>query len=385
MKRLFLIIVSIFTILVANNLNDIKVGAEDFDSYLPLLKGKRVALVVNQTSLVGDKHLLDFLLENGINVVKIFAPEHGFKGLLDAGERVKDSVDKKRNIKIVSLYGKHKKPSKRDLADVDIVVFDIQDVGVRFYTYLSTLHYVMEAVAEEGIPIIVLDRPNPNGGRIDGEVLNFKYKSFVGLHPVPILYGMTIGEYARMINGEGWLKGSLKADLSVIPLQNWTHGSFYDLKVRPSPNLPNETAIYLYPSLALFEGTVFSVGRGTNMQFQVYGNPYYKKRDFSFIPVSMKGARFPKHLGKLCYGVDLRFVDIDLSSGINLSYLIDAYKNYPYKKSFFLKSGFFNKLAGSDKLKKQIEAGMSEEEIRKSWEKGLKEFKEIRKKYLLYP
>jgi len=385
MKRLLLIIVSIFTILVADNLNDIKVGAEDFDSYLPLLKGKRVALVVNQTSLIGDKHLLDFLLENGIKIVEVFAPEHGFRGVLDAGQKVEDGIDVKRNIKIISLYGRHKKPTKRDLANIDIVVFDIQDVGVRFYTYLSTLHYVMEAVAEEGIPIIVLDRPNPNGGRVDGEVLNFKYKSFVGLHPVPILYGMTIGEYAKMINGEGWLKGNLKADLTVIPLQNWTHGSFYDLKVKPSPNLPNETAIYLYPSLALFEGTVFSVGRGTDMQFQVYGNPYYKKRDFSFIPISMEGARYPKHLGKLCYGVDLRFVNIDLSSGINLSYLIDAYKNYPYKKRFFLKGGFFNKLAGSDKLKRQIEAGMDIEEIKKSWQRGLKEFKEIRKKYLLYP
>jgi len=384
MKKIVLVIVFIFNILLIGQ-EEVIVGAEDFDSYMPLLKEKRVALVVNQTSLVGDRHLLDFLLENGINVVKVFAPEHGFKGVLDAGERVGDSIDKRRNIKIISLYGKHKKPSKRDLADVDIVVFDIQDVGVRFYTYLSTLHYVMEAVAQEEIPIIVLDRPNPNGARIDGEVLNFKYKSFVGLHPVPILYGMTIGEYARMINGEGWLRGNLKADLKVIPLQNWTHNTPYYLSVKPSPNLPNETAIYLYPSLALFEGTVFSVGRGTNMQFQVYGNPYYKKKEFSFIPRPMLGAKFPKHNGKRCYGVDLRFIDINLSSGLNLNYLIDAYKNYPYKSKFFLKSGFFNKLAGSNKLKRQIEAGMSTEEIKKSWQAGLEEFKKIRQKYLLYP
>jgi len=290
---------------------------------------------------VGDRHLLDFLIENGINVVKIFAPEHGFKGILDAGQKVENGIDSKRHIKIISLYGKHKKPTKKELSNIDIVVFDIQDVGVRFYTYLSTLHYVMEAVAKEGIPIIVLDRPNPNGARIDGEVLNFKYKSFVGLHPVPILYGMTIGEYAKMINGEGWLEGNLKADLKVIPLQNWTHNSFYYLKIKPSPNLPNETAIYLYPSLALFEGTTFSVGRGTNMQFQVYGNPFYKNRNFSFIPKPMKGAKNPKHNGKVCYGVDLRSTDINLYGGLNLNYLIDAYKKYPYKDKFFLKNGFF--------------------------------------------
>ncbi len=387
MRRVLLTLLLIFNF---SSAEDIVVGAEDFDSYLPLLKGKRVALVVNHTSLIGDRHLLYFLLDNNINVVKVFAPEHGFRGILDAGESVSDGEDGMRNIKIISLYGKHKKPSNRDLSDVDIVVFDIQDVGVRFYTYLSTLHYVMESVAENGLPIVVLDRPNPNGARIDGEVLNFRYKSFIGLHPVPILYGMTIGEYARMINGEGWLKGNLKADLKVIPLQNWNHNMRYHLKVKPSPNLPNELSIYLYPSLALFEGTIFSVGRGTNMQFQVYGDPHYHNRNFSFTPRPMFGSRHPKHSGKICYGVDLRDLpardtSFYLKGELNLCYLVEAYNNYPYKRKFFLKGGFFNRLAGSDKLKKQIEAGLSIDEIRKSWENGLRQFREIRAKYLLYP
>jgi uncharacterized protein YbbC (DUF1343 family) len=242
----------------------------------------------------------------------------------------------------------------------------------------------MEAGAENGIPVLVLDRPNPNGARVDGEILNFKYKSFVGLHPVPILYGMTIGEYAKMINGEGWLKGNLHADLKVIPLDNYTHDRFYYLPVKPSPNLPNETSIYLYPSLAFFEGTTFSVGRGTDMQFQIYGNPRYKKREFAFRPVSMEGAKYPKHQHKTCYGVDLRSTFVDLYEGINLSYLLDAYKNYPYKDMFFLKNLFFDKLAGSDRLRKQIKAGMSQQEIKKSWDKGLDEFKKIRQKYLIY-
>jgi len=293
-------------------------------------------------------------------------------------------VDKATKLPIVSLYGKHKKPNNKDLKDVDIIVFDIQDVGVRFYTYLSTLHYIMESAAESAIPVIVLDRPNPNANRVDGEILNFKYKSFVGLHPVPILYGMTIGEYAKMINGEGWLKGSLSADLTVIPLKNYNHRTFYYLPVKPSPNLPNELSIYLYPSLAFFEGTTISVGRGTDMQFQVYGDPKYQKKEFSFIPVSMEGAKYPKHQHKTCYGVDLRSEYINLDEGINLSYLIDAYKNYPNKKNFFLKNGFFNKLSGSDRLQKQIKAGINPKEIKKSWQKGLNEFKEIREKYLIY-
>ncbi len=363
---------------------DIEVGAKNFSEYIPLLKNQRVAVVVNQSSLIDGEYLIDNLLSKNINIVKIFAPEHGFRGNADAGERIKNGKDSKTGLPIISLYGRHKKPTRADLRDVDVVVFDIQDVGVRFYTYLSTLHYVMEATAESHIPIIVLDRPNPNGERIDGEILNFKYKSFVGIHPVPILYGMTIGEYALMINGEGWLKGNLKADLKVVPIKNYTHHSFYYLPVKPSPNLPNELSIYLYPSLALFEGTVFSVGRGTNMQFQIYGNPLYKKRNFSFIPQSMVGAKYPKFRGKVCYGVDLRSTYINLYDGINLTYLIDAYKNYPNKSKFFLKNRFFDRLSGSDKLRKQIIAGMKPKEIKLSWQKGLNEFKEIRKNYLIY-
>jgi len=363
---------------------DIEVGAKNFSEYLPLLRDQRVAVVVNQSSLINGEHLIDNLLRKKINIVKIFAPEHGFRGNADAGERVKNGKDANTGLPIISLYGKHKKPTKRDLKNVDIVVFDIQDVGVRFYTYLSTLHYVMETTAESHIPIIVLDRPNPNGERIDGEILNFKYKSFVGIHPVPILYGMTIGEYALMINGEGWLKGNLKADLKVVPIKNYTHHTFYYLPVKPSPNLPNELSIYLYPSLALFEGTVFSVGRGTNMQFQIYGNPLYKKRDFSFIPQPMEGAKYPKFKGQICYGKDLRSTYMNLNKGIDLNYLIDAYKNYPNRKNFFLKNRFFDKLAGSDKLRKQIVAGMNPKEIKLSWQKGLHEFKEIRRNYLIY-
>ncbi len=380
MKKIILLTLFLLGVIQA----DIIVGAKQLDSYLPLLQSKRVALVVNQSSLIDGVHLVDKLLEKKIKIVKIFAPEHGFRGDKDAGENIKNGKDKITQIPIISLYGKHKKPTQKDLKDVDIIVFDIQDVGVRFYTYLSTLHYVMEAVAENHIPLIVLDRPNPNGNRIDGEVLNFSYKSFVGMHPVPILYGMTIGEYAMMINGEGWLKGNLKADLTVIPIKNWTHHTFYYLPVKPSPNLPNELSIYLYPSLALMEGTVFSVGRGTDKQFQIYGAPLYQKKDFSFVPYPMDGAKHPKYQGQRCYGKDLRSEYMDLNSGLNLNYLIDAYQNYPNKKNFFLKNRFFDKLAGSNRLRRQIEAGMSPQEIKKSWEKELNEFKQIRKHYLIY-
>jgi uncharacterized protein YbbC (DUF1343 family) len=364
---------------------EIMVGASQHSQYLPLLQGKRVALVVNQSSQVQGVHLVDILLKQKVAIQKIFAPEHGFRGNADAGEHIKNGKDPQTNLPIISLYGKHKKPTQRDLKDIDIIVFDIQDVGVRFYTYLSTLHYVMEAAAENKIPMILLDRPNPNGGRVDGEILNYRYKSFVGMHPVPILYGMTIGEYANMINEEGWLKGDLKANLTIIKLKNYRHDKPYYLPIKPSPNLPNELAIFLYPSLALFEGTAFSVGRGTNMQFQIYGNPDYQGGKFSFIPSSQEGAKHPKHEKKVCYGVDLRSTYIDLHQGLNLSYLIDAYQHYPHKKRFFLKGNFFDKLAGSDHLRKQIQAGFSEKQIKKSWEDGLNQFKMIRANYLLYP
>ena len=254
---------------------NIRVGAENTQQYMPELKGKNIALVVNQSSVVQGEHLVDSLLRQNINVTKIFAPEHGFRGKADAGTHVKSGIDTQTGLPIVSLYGKHKKPTNADLGGIDVLVFDIQDVGVRFYTYLSTLHYIMEAAAENGLEVIVLDRPNPNGGRIDGEVLNMRYKSFVGLHPVPILYGMTIGEYALMINAEGWLKGGIRANLKVVKLGNYTHDAYYSLDIKPSPNLPNDLSVYLYPSLAFFEGTTFSAGRGTTEQFQIYGSPYY--------------------------------------------------------------------------------------------------------------
>jgi len=361
------------------------IGAENSQAYMPDLKGKNIALVVNQSSLVYGEHLVDKLLRDKINVKKIFAPEHGFRGKADAGQHVKNGLDSATGLPIVSLYGKHKKPTKSDLKGIDLIVFDIQDVGVRFYTYLSTLHYIMESASESQIPVIVLDRPNPNGGRIDGEVLNMNYTSFVGMHPVPILYGMTIGEYALMINGQGWLKGGKRAELKVIRLGNYTHDSSYSLDIKPSPNLPNDLSIYLYPSLAFFEGTTFSAGRGTTQQFQLYGSPYYKKKSFSFKPVSREGAKHPKHQNKTCYGVDLSSEFIGTSNGINLEYILDAYKYYPYKKKFFLKNKFIDKLAGSSNLRKQIRAGKSAKAIKKSWQQGLENFKAIRQNYLIYP
>ncbi len=368
--------------------NNITPAADRPEVYLPLLKGKNVALVVNQSSRVGHRHLVDFLLSNKIKVKKIFAPEHGFRGNADAGAHVKNSRDIKTGLPIVSLYGKHKKPGTSDLKGIDVILFDIQDVGVRFYTYLSTLHYVMEAAAQHGIPVILLDRPNPNGYYIDGPVLKKKYASFVGLHPVPVVYGMTIGEYARMINGERWLHNGIHVNLKVILLLHYTHQSSYTLPVKPSPNLPNERAVLLYPSLAFFEGTVISAGRGTTKPFQLYGAAGYQKRTFSFVPRSRPGATYPKYKGQRCYGEDLSHIPLKklrAKKQINLAYLIDAYKNYPDKKSFFLKSRFMDKLAGSDLLRKQISAGVSEKEIRQSWQKDLRKFKEIRKKYLLYP
>ena len=363
-------------------------AAERPELYLPLMKGKKVALVVNHSSLVGKQHLIDSLLAQGIEVQKIFAPEHGFRGKADAGAHIKNSRDPKTGLPIISLYGKHKKPTQKDLTNIDLILFDIQDVGIRFYTYLSTLHYIMEAGQEKHIPVIVLDRPNPNGHYVDGPLLQKKYRSFVGLHPVPVVYGMTIGEYAKMINGEGWLKSGKKVALTVIPLANYTHQSFYSLPVKPSPNLPNNMAVVLYPSLAFFEGTVMSAGRGTEKPFQLYGAPKYKVKKFFFVPESRPGAKYPKFKGKRCYGVDLSRTDFKKAyerKQLNLSYLLDAYTNYPDKKAFFLKNRFFDKLSGSDTLRKQIESGVSEKSIRKSWKKDLDKFKKVRKKYLLYP
>jgi len=355
--------------------------------YLPILKGKRVALVVNHSSIVQKNiHLVDFLLQNGIEIKKIFAPEHGFRGGADAGHRIKNSIDKRTKLPIISLYGKKRQPTKKDLKDIDIILFDIQDVGVRFYTYLSTLHYILEAGAKYKIEVMLLDRPNPNGGYIDGEVLDRRYSSFIGLDPVPIVYGMTIGEYAKMLNGEGWI-GKRRANLRVIPIKNYKHSSRYTLPVKPSPNLPTDRAVALYPSLALFEGTVFSAGRGTTKPFELYGDPKYQNKSFSFIPKSRAGAKNPKYKNRVCYGVDLSkksLKRIRAEGRINLSYLIDAYNRYPNRSHFFLKNRFIDKLSGSSRLRRDIESGLSEAEIRESWQVGLKKFKKIRKKYLIY-
>jgi uncharacterized protein YbbC (DUF1343 family) len=367
---------------------EIRPAAEDTGRYLPLLQNKEVALVVNHASAAGSGHLVDLLLERGVHVAKIFAPEHGFRGMADAGEHLKDGIDPKSGLPIVSLYGKHKKPGKSDLEGIGLIVFDIQDVGVRFYTYLSTLHYVMEAAAENGVPVIVLDRPNPNANRIDGPLLKEEFRSFVGLHPVPILYGMTIGEYAMMINGEGWLANGLRADLKVITMPHYSHSDLYHLPIKPSPNLPNDLSIALYPSLALFEGTTFSAGRGTTKQFQLYGDPCYGKKTFSFIPEPREGAKYPKHERKVCYGVDLSGTDLQAirrSQQMNLAYLLDAYRQTTDKERFFLKNNFFDRLAGNDTLRRAIVAGKNEQEIRAGWEEGLKRFKKVRQKYLLYP
>ena len=366
----------------------LKTGAESTHLYLRLLKGKNVAIVANQTSVIfketeskkqETRHLVDSLLSLNINVKKVFAPEHGFRGKADAGEIIKDGFDRKTGLQIISLYGKNKKPSTAQLKGIDVVVFDIQDVGARFYTYISSLHYVMEACAETGIPVIILDRPNPNAQYIDGPVLEMEHSSFVGMHKVPVVYGMTIGEYGKMINGEKWLKNGIQCDLKVIPLEHYTHETIYNLPIKPSPNLPNDKSINLYPSLCFFEGTNVSAGRGTEMQFQIYGSPFLTENIFSFTPQTNEGAKYPKYKNKICFGEDLRTTK-NLHK-LDLSFLIKAYKQNS-SKQFFNK--FFTKLAGTEKLQRQIEQEMSEKEIQKSWKKGLETFKKVRKKYLIY-
>lgn len=361
-------------------------AANQFDSYFPLLKNKKFVVVANQTSVVNINdetiHLIDLLKSKFIGLAHVFAPEHGFRGKADAGEHIKNGIDQKTNLPIISLYGKNKKPSKEQLSDIDIILFDIQDVGVRFYTYISTLHYVMEACAEQNIPLIVLDRPNPNARYIDGPVLEKEHQSFVGMHPVPLVYGMTIGEYAKMINGEKWLKNGVKCDLKVISLKNYTHNTKYELSIKPSPNLPNTKSINLYPSLAFFEGTNVSCGRGTEMQFQIYGSPYLDKKNntFQFTPKPNFGSKDPKHNGRLCFGQDLR--NTEYLSMLNLEWLIEAYNSTKDKNKFF--NSFFVKLAGTEKLQKQIEKGYTYREIRKNWIKDIEKFEKIRSKYLIY-
>ncbi|MEO6883721.1 MAG: DUF1343 domain-containing protein [Bacteroidia bacterium] len=366
---------------------DVSVGAQQFNLYLSLLQGKNVAIVANQTSVIGKINTADSLISLGVSLKKIFSPEHGFRGNKDAGENFNNSKDKKTGLNVVSLYGDHFKPSAEDLKNIDVVVYDLQDVGVRFYTYISTLHYVMEACAENHVKLIVLDRPNPNGYFVDGPVLDIKYKSFVGLDPVPIVYGMTAAEYAQMLNGEGWLPNAEKCDLTCIKVKNYSHNDWYQLPVKPSPNLPNMAAVYLYPSLALFEGTVISVARGTDFPFQAIGNPEIKDAPFSFTPKSIDGeSKDPPFENQKCTGYDLRnFGEVFMKNyqKMYLYWIEGMYKTYPDKKNFF--NSYFNSLAGNDVLKEQIIKGMSEDDIRKTWQPALTIFKQIRKKYLLYP
>ena len=358
-----------------------KTGADNSENYLPLLKDKKVGVVSNQTGILSNKiHLVDFLVSNAIQVQKIFAPEHGFRGTADAGELIIDGKDTKTGLPIISLYGANKKPTPEQLEGIDILIFDIQDVGARFYTYISSLHYIMEACAENNIPLMVLDRPNPNGFIIDGPILEKEFSSFVGMHPVPVLYGMTIGEYAQMINGEKWLKEEIQCNLQVIPCVDYDRNASYHLPERPSPNLPNDQAINLYASLCFFEGTNVSVGRGTDKQFQIYGSPNLPQSGFSFIPEPNFGAKEPIYKGVSCFGEDLS--TIEPVSQIELKWLIRAYNTTEDKSAFF--NPFFTKLAGTQTLRLQIEEGISERKIKKSWKPGLDQFKEIRKKYLLY-
>lgn len=359
----------------------IKTGADNDQAFLPMLVGKKVGIVTNQTGIRSDAtHVVDFLLSKKINLQKIFAPEHGFRGTADNGEHVVDGKDPKSGLPILSIYGDNKKPKAAQLQGLDVMLFDLQDVGARFYTYISTLHYIMEACAENHIQLVVLDRPNPNGGMIDGPVLEKQFTSFVGMHPIPILHGMTIGEYAQMINGEKWLKDGVQCDLKIIPCLNYKKEMAYSLPVRPSPNLPNDRAINLYPSLCLFEGTNVSVGRGTDMQFQIYGSPFLADTGFSFTPHPNLGSKEPPYNGQKCFGEDLS-KGIRLS-GINLQWLIKAYAETSDKTKFF--TPFFTKLAGTEVLRKQIESGLSETAIKQTWQPGLDNFRKIRSKYLLY-
>lgn len=391
-----------------NNLGEILTAAQQPNLYLPLLKNKRVGVVTNQTGvtdgtkIIGKKScekntgmgscaifesisIVDFLLENEIDVRKIFSPEHGFRGDVDAGETVKSGKDTKTGLPIISLYGKNKKPTKSQYADLDIILFDIQDVGARFYTYISTLHYIMEAAAEFDKKVIVLDRPNPNGHYVDGPVLKEKHKTFVGMHPVPVVYGMTIGEYALMINGEKWLENGVQCDLQVIPLKNYTHQTKYSLPIKPSPNLPNDHSINLYPSTCFFEAFNGSEGRGTDKPFQVYGSPYLENMPYEFIPQPNAGASNPRFKGEICYGEDLS--NVEFISEIRLDWLIKARKNYVGKDEFWIKQSgayWIDKLAGTEELRKQIDAGWTEEEIKATWKDDLEEFMKVRSRYLLY-
>ncbi|MCA4899991.1 MAG: exo-beta-N-acetylmuramidase NamZ domain-containing protein [Bacteroidota bacterium] len=356
-------------------------GAAQLDILLPKLKSQRVALLVNHTSKLGKTHLVDTLLKTGITIQKIFSPEHGFRGTADAGEQVKDGVDPSINLPVVSLYGNNKKPTAEQLADVDIVIFDLQDVGARFYTYIGSMHYLMEACAQQKKKLIILDRPNPNGSYVDGPLLDMSLKSFVGMHPVPIVHGMTVGEYAQMINGQGWLEGKVICDIDIIKMKNYTHATQYSLPVKPSPNIANDQTVALYPSTCLFEGTTLSVGRGTEHPFEWIGHPDLKNQPFQFTPMSIQGmAKNPPHENKVCYGINLE--KEKLKKEVSLKHLINLYKQFPDKEKFFIP--FFDKLVGNKMVREQIKQGMSEAQIKATWKKDLEQYKKMRAKYLLY-
>ncbi len=359
---------------------DLKIltGADQTNAYMGSLTGKQVGLTVNQTSTIGATHLVDSLLQRNLSVAKVFTPEHGFKGTVSDGAEI-EYKEKREAFELVSLYGKNKKPTSEQLQGLDVMIFDIQDVGTRFYTYISTMHYVMEACAENDLPLLILDRPNPHGSYVDGPVLDTALRSFVGMHPIPIVHGMTVGELAQMINGEGWLANGLKCELTVIPVRNWDHSTPYSLPVRPSPNLPDDLSISLYPSLCLFEGTIMSVGRGTQLAFQQIGHPDYPDTTHSFVPKSWEGSKWPPYEGETCFGVSWTGQSADYT--FSLSPLIETF-NKMKQTDFF--NDYFKRLAGTEELQEQIEAGMREEEIRKSWEADLQQFKEMRNKYLIY-
>ncbi len=362
----------------------LRLGAEKVEVWLPILEGKRVGLLVNHTSMVNEVHLLDTMLALGIDVQRIFVPEHGFRGTGDAGELIKDGVDVRSGLPIISLYGASKKPDQRQLDGLDVVVFDIQDVGVRFYTYISSMHLMMEACAESGLPLVVFDRPNPNGDYVDGPVLKEGFTSFVGMHPIPVVHGLTVGELAMMINGEGWLKNAVTCDLTLVSMDHYRHDMVYSLPIQPSPNLPNYLSIRLYPSLCFFEGTEVSVGRGTDFPFQVAGYPDSAFGEFTFTPESRPGASDPPQKGKLCYGLDLRYKEA-AEHRFTLHYLIDFYERSGRSSDFISRRRFFNLLAGSDRLATQIEAGWTEDAIRDDWQVDLDNYRPMRERYLLYP
>lgn len=379
MKKLTLIFVLLATVSFAQK---IKTGAENYTQYLPLLKGKSIGIVTNQTGIIDEKtHLVDFLVSKKVKIKTIFAPEHGFRGTADAGEHVSDETDTKTGLSIISLYGKNNKPTPEQLKGIDIMIFDLQDVGTRLYTYVSTMHRIMEVCAENNIPLIVMDRPNPNIAIIDGPVLDIAFQSGIGMHRTPLLHGMTLGEHAKMINGEKWLKNKIQCKLTVIPCLNYDRSKSYSLPVRPSPNLPNDQSINLYVSLCLFEGTNVSMGRGTEKQFQIYGSPFLPKSDFSFTPKPNFGDKNPLYNGIECYGEDLSAAPrIDK---LEIKWLIKAYQITADKSKFFDKRKFSIR-AGNEKLQQQIEAGLLEDEIRKSWQLGLRDFKIMRAPYLIY-